>query len=142
MAISMGGDPTGPQLNVTPMIDVLLVLIIIFMVVSQSIREKGVAAQIPQPPAQNLPQPPVERTVVVQIAWGPDGRNTVLKINNETVPWGQLEPRLRDIFKTRAEKIAFVKGEDDVDFQDVAQVIGFAREAGVERVGLLTKAER
>jgi biopolymer transport protein TolR len=58
------------------------------------------------------------------------------------VPWEQLEPRLRDIFKTRAEKIAFVKGEDDVDFQDVAQVIGFAREAGVERVGLLTKAER
>ena len=142
MAISMRGGPTGPQMNVTPMIDVLLVLIIVFMVVSQSIQQKGVDAQIPQPPAQDTPQPPVDRTIVVQVGWSPDGHSTVFKINQETVPGEQLEPKLRDIFKTRAEKVAFVKGDDDVDFEYVAQVIGLAREAGVEHVGLLTKADR
>jgi biopolymer transport protein TolR len=138
MAISMGGDPTGPQMNVTPMIDVLLVLIIIFMVVNQSLKQTGVEAQVPQPPTRNSTQPPPDRTIVVQVAWSPDGHSTVLKINQDSVPWDQLEPRLHDIFKARAEKVAFVKGTNDVDFDYVAQVIGLAREAGVERVGLLT----
>jgi biopolymer transport protein TolR len=70
------------------------------------------------------------------VEWGPDG--AALKINQESVPWDRLAAKLRDIFKTRAERIAFVKGDNDVDFQYVAQVIGRAREAGVERVGLLT----
>jgi biopolymer transport protein TolR len=139
MAFSMGSGPSGPQMNVTPMIDVLLVLIIVFMVVSQSMRQTGVDAQIPQPPTQDLPQPPVDRTVVIQLGWGPDGHSAALKINEESVPWEQLEPKLHDIFKTRAERVAFVKGDHDVDFEYVAQVIGLAREAGVERVGLLTK---
>ena len=99
MAFSMGGGPSGPQMNVTPMIDVLLVLIIIFMVVSQSIQEKGLDAQIPQPPTQDSPQPPINRTIVIEVGWSPDGHSTVLKINQEAVPWEQLEPKLHDIFK-------------------------------------------
>jgi biopolymer transport protein TolR len=137
MAISMGGGPTGPQMNVTPMIDVLLVLIIIFMVVNQSMLQTGVDAQIPQPP-KDTPQPPPERTVVIQVAWGPDKHTAVYKINQEAVSVEQLEPRLRDIFKLRSEKVAFVKGDNDVDFEPVAQVIAMAREAGIDRVGLLT----
>jgi biopolymer transport protein TolR len=138
MAISMGGGPTGPQMNVTPMIDVLLVLIIIFMVVSQSLKQTGVDAQIPQPPKQDSPQPPPERTIVIQVAWGPDGHTPLYKINQEVVSMEQLQPRLHDIFKVRAEKVAFVKGDNDVDFEPVAQVIAMAREAGIDRVGLLT----
>jgi biopolymer transport protein ExbD len=138
MAISMGGGPTGPQMNVTPMIDVLLVLIIIFMVVSQSIQQQGLEAQIPQPPKQDSPTPPVERTIVIQVAWGPDGHTPAFKINQDPVAPEELESRLHNIFKTRAEKVAFVKGDGDVDFEPIAQVIGAAHEAGIDRVGLLT----
>jgi biopolymer transport protein ExbD len=133
-----GGGPSRPEMNVTPMIDVLLVLIIIFMVVNQSMLQTGVDAQIPQPPTKDSPQPQPERTVVIQVAWGPDGHTPVYKINQEEVSTEQLEPRLHDIFKMRAERIAFVKGDNDVDFEPVAQVIAMAREAGIDRVGLLT----
>jgi biopolymer transport protein TolR len=132
-----GGGPSRPEMNVTPMIDVLLVLIIIFMVVNQSMLQTGVDAQIPQPP-KDTPQPPPERTVVIQVAWGPDKHTAVYKINQEAVSVEQLEPRLHDIFKLRSEKVAFVKGDNDVDFEPVAQVIAMAREAGIDRVGLLT----
>jgi biopolymer transport protein TolR len=132
-----GGGPSRPEMNVTPMIDVLLVLIIIFMVVNQSMLQTGVDAQIPQPP-KDTPQPLPERTVVIQVAWGPDKHTAVYKINQEAVSVEQLEPRLHDIFKLRSEKVAFVKGDNDVDFEPVAQVIAMAREAGIDRVGLLT----
>jgi biopolymer transport protein ExbD len=125
-------------MNVTPMIDVLLVLIIIFMVVSQSLKQTGVEAQIPQPPKQDSPQPPVDRTIVIQVGWAPDGHTPVFKINQDPVKMEDLTPRLQEIFKMRAEKVAFVKGDGDVDFEPVAQVIGAAHEAGIDRVGLLT----
>jgi biopolymer transport protein TolR len=133
-----GGGPSRPEMNVTPMIDVLLVLIIIFMVVNQSMLKTGVDAQIPQPPKEDSPQPPPERTIVIQVAWGPDGHTPMYKINQEEVSREQLEPRLHDIFKMRAERVAFVKGDNDVDCEPVAQVIAMAREAGIDRVGLLT----
>jgi len=133
-----GGGPSRPEMNVTPMIDVLLVLIIIFMVVNQSMVKTGVDAQIPQPPNENTPQPPAERTVVIQVVWSAAKHTAVYKINQEAVSAEQLEPRLHDIFKMRAEKVAFVKGDNEVDFEPVAQVIAMAREAGIERVGLLT----
>ena len=72
------------------------------------------------------------------MVWSADKHTAVYKINQEAVSAEQLEPRLHDIFKMRAEKVAFVKGDNEVDFEPVAQVIAMAREAGIERVGLLT----
>jgi biopolymer transport protein TolR len=140
MAFSMaGGGPSHPQINVTPLIDVLLVLIIVFMVVVSLSKQKGLEAQIPQPAEdQNGPVAP-DRTIVIQVAWNRTDQPPLLKINQETVKWEDLQKRLHDIYKLRAERVAFVRGDDDVDFQYVAEVIDIAREAGVERVGLLTK---
>lgn len=131
-----GGSPT-PQINVTPLIDVLLVLIIVFMVVQSMSRQKGLEAQIPEPAKDSASPPPV-RTIVIQIEWSAKEKTALLKINQDAVSWNELEPRLQDIFKQRAERVAFVKGDNDVDFDYVAQVISLAREAGVDRVGLLT----
>lgn len=132
-----GGGPSNPQINVTPLIDVLLVLIIVFMVVVSMSKEQGLKADIPQPSNQSQAQP-VERTIVIQVAWNAQGE-PLLKVNQQSVSWEELEPRLRDIFKLRAEKVAFLRGDDDIDFRYVAEVIDLARHAGVDRVGLLTK---
>lgn len=140
MAMSMGGGGApGPQMNVTPLIDVLLVLIIILMViVAKSKPEyKGLDAQIPQPPADSAPPP--ERTIVIQLDDQSTAEKPLVKINQQPVAWAELQGRLRDIFKQRAEKVAFVQGEDGVDFEYVADVIDTARAAGVQRVGLLPK---
>jgi biopolymer transport protein ExbD len=75
------------------------------------------------------------------VVWSTQGQPPDLKINQEAVKWDDLQSRLHDIFKIRAERIAFVRGDDDVDFEYVADVIDIAREAGVDRVGLLTKAQ-
>jgi biopolymer transport protein TolR len=143
MAFSMaGGGPSNPQINVTPLIDVLLVLIIVFMVVVSMSKTKGLEAQIPQPAQDDKSQPvPIDRTIVIQVVWSKQGQEPALKINQEDVSWNDLHDRLHDIFKTRAERVAFVRGDDDVDFEYVADVIDIARDAGVDRVGLLTKAQ-
>ncbi|MGA8151307.1 MAG: biopolymer transporter ExbD [Terriglobales bacterium] len=134
-----GGGPSRPQINVTPLIDVLLVLIIVFMVVAMS-QKTGLRAQIPQPAPDSPNQPvPVDRTIVIQVVWGAQNQPPILKINQDAVQWEDLQSRLHDIFKLRAERIAFVQGDGDVDFQYVADVIDIARTAGVDRVGLLTK---
>lgn len=133
-----GGGPSNPQINVTPLIDVLLVLIIVFMVVVSMSKEKGLNAQIPQPAPNDAPSPS-ERTIVIQVTWPKSDQPPVLKINNEDVKWEDLQTRLHDIFKLRAERVAFVRGDDDIDFQYVADVIDLAHGAGVARVGLLTQ---
>jgi len=140
MAMSMaGGGASGPQMNVTPLIDVLLVLIIIFMVIVTQSKTKGLEAQVPQPPAENSAPPP-ERTIVVQLREASGkGEPPEVKINSEAVSWAELEPRLFDIFKQRAEKVLFVEGDDAVEFRFVADVISDARTAGVDRVGLMPK---
>jgi biopolymer transport protein TolR len=142
MAMSMaGGGAPGPQMNVTPMIDVLLVLIIIFMVIVMQSKTKGELAEIPQPAdsAKNSAPSP-ERTIVVQLQEGSGKDDTpVVKINSEGVKWTELESRLFDIYKQRAEKVAFVEGDDGVEFRFVAEVIDQAREAGVTTVGLMPK---
>jgi len=141
MAMSMaGGGPSAPQMNVTPLIDVLLVLIIIFMVIVTQSRTKGLEAQLPQPSDTTPSAPTAVRTIVIQLeeASGKDQPPTV-KINSQEVSWAELEPRLFDIFKQRAEKVAFVEGDDDVEFRFVADVIDQARQAGVDRVGLMPK---
>jgi biopolymer transport protein TolR len=132
-----GGGPCNPQINVTPLIDVLLVLIIIFMIVVTQQKEKGLDAQIPaQPQGQNQPAAP-ERTVVIQVVGDAQTEPPALRINQESVRWEDLTGRLQDIFKTRAERVAFVSGDDEVAFQYVADVIDIARNAGVNKLGLL-----
>jgi biopolymer transport protein ExbD len=124
-------------MNVTPLIDVLLVLLIIFMVITP-LTPKGLDALVPQPPKdQQKQQEPNDRTIVVQLMKGA-GDKPALKINQDDVTWENLEGRLNDIFKTRAEKVMFVKADPDLMFNDVAQVIDIAHNAGVDKVGLIT----
>jgi biopolymer transport protein TolR len=140
MAFSMaGGGPSGPQINVTPLIDVLLTLIVVFMIVVAMEQDKGERVQIPQPQTQQTPEQKQPRTIVIELLWTAKDQPPELKINGEQVKRDELEARLAEIFLKRAEKVAFVRGDDDVDFQDVADVIDVARHAGVQRVGLLTK---
>jgi biopolymer transport protein TolR len=134
-----GGGPLRAEINITPMIDVLLVLIIVFMVVVSMSKEKGLDAQIPQPAPNDPHQQSIDRTIVIQIDWSGEEKEPKVKINDESVGWANLQERLFDIFKQRAERVAFVKGDDDVDFQYVADAISIARTSGVEKIGLLTK---
>lgn len=139
MAFSMaGGGPSNPQINVTPLIDVLLVLIIVFMVVVSMSKEYKVDTQLPQTATENqLHQN--ERTIVIQVIWSSQSQVPALKINQDSVPWDDLKPQLERIFLGRAEKVVYVKGDGDLDFEYVAQVIAEAHNAGIGRVGLLTK---
>jgi biopolymer transport protein TolR len=136
-----GAGPPGPQMNVTPLIDVLLVLLIIFMLVVIEQKPTGLQAQIPQPaPPTALNLPPPDRTIVIQVHHAAAGaEHPQVKVNDETVAWDRLRERLRDIYAIRVERIAYVEADDDIDFQDVADVIAIARVAGVDRVGLLTE---
>jgi biopolymer transport protein TolR len=133
-----GGGPLRAEINITPMIDILLVLLIMFMVVVSMSEEKGLDAQIPQPATDQSPPQP-ERTIIIQIAWKGESQQPSLKINEDDVAWDKLHDRLSQIFNGRAERVAFVRGDDDVDFQYVADAIDIARSSGVNRVGLLTK---
>ncbi|PYX23280.1 MAG: hypothetical protein DMG87_06065 [Acidobacteria bacterium] len=88
---------------------------------------------------RNRQQSQQSRTIVIQIVWTTNGQPPALKINQENVRWEDLETRLAEIYLKRAEKVAFVRGDADVDFQYVADVIDVAHHAGVERIGLLTE---
>ncbi len=137
MAFSAGGGSSSAEMNVTPLIDVLLVLIIIFMIVVTQQKRTGLEAQIPQSEQKSAKDIFRDRTIVIQVVGGGKDQPPGLKINQEDVSWENLESQLHEIFKTRAERIAFVRGEDDVDFQYVADAIDLARAAGVSKVGLL-----
>src|SRR6476646_4253390 len=133
-----GGGPSRPEMNVTPLIDILLVLIIVFMVIVVTSKEYVVNTQLPEE-AKGEQSHQNERTIVIQIIWSQQQKAPLLKINQESVPWDDLEPKLARIFLSRAEKLAYVKGDNDLDFEYVAQVIAEAHNAGITRVGLLTK---
>jgi len=135
MGIHIGGSKGAiADMNVVPLIDILLVLLIIFMVITP-LTPKGLEALVPQPSPQNTKSDPdiIAKTIVVQVASG--GK---LKINQEDTSWDALGPRLELIFKERAEKVAFVKGDDNVLFADVARAIDIMRGSGVDKVGLIT----
>ena len=124
------------SMNVTPLIDVLLTLLVIFMIISP-ITPRGEDAQIPQPPPKHAPQQQNNRSVILQVLEGPNGQPE-LKINQQDVSWQNLDNRLVDIYKTRAQKVLFVKADSDVPWQDVATAIDDAHLVGIDHVGLIT----
>jgi biopolymer transport protein TolR len=137
MAFSTGGGGAMGEINVTPMIDILLVLLIIFMVIVP-VTPKGLDALVPQPPKNPQQQPPQnDRTIVVQVLYRP-GQTPAYKINDTDVNHGDLLGKLTDIYANRAERVMFVKGDDDVDFAYIADVIDIGKAANVDHIGLMT----
>jgi biopolymer transport protein TolR len=138
MAFSAGGGGgLSSDINVTPMIDILLVLLIVFMAITP-VSPKGLEALVPQPPKNNTPQQKENDTaIVVQILHG-NGGQPAYKINETDVQKADLAGKLQTIFSTRATKVMFVKGDKDLDFAPVANVIDIAKGAGVDHVGLIT----
>jgi len=137
MGMSGGGGGGGPvsEMNVTPMIDVLLVLLIIFMVI-QPTTPKGLEALVPQPPKNHdTPPPDNDRTIVVQVL---AGAVPTYKINDQAFAKSDLTSELTKIFSTRQEKVMFVKGDADLNFSSVAEVIGFGHAADVTNIGIIT----
>jgi len=137
MAMTMGGGGGySSDINVTPMIDVLLVLLIIFMVIVP-VTPKGLDALVPQPPKNPQQQQQNDRTIVVQVLYHP-GAAPTYKINENDVAHNDLLPRLTEIYANRAERIMFVKGDDDVNFSYIADVIDIGHAANVDHIGLMT----
>lgn len=137
MAMATGDTGSAKSdINMTPLIDVLLVLLIIFMIISNE-PPRGLESLVPQPPPPDAQAPPREddRTVVIQIA--ADGS---LKINDESTDAVLMGPRLEEIFKTRAERVVFVKADPSLEYRNVAQAIDIAKGAGIDKVGLMTPA--
>ncbi|WP_325387421.1 ExbD/TolR family protein [Edaphobacter sp.] len=124
------------EINVTPLIDVLLVLLIIFMVIVP-VTPRGLQTQVPQPPKNKTQDQPNDRTIVVQVQSNGAAPATY-KINDTDFSKAALEPKLEEIYAARAEKVMFVKGDKDLDFAKIAEVIDFGHKAGVETIAMIT----
>jgi biopolymer transport protein TolR len=137
--MGMSGGSSGgavSEINVTPLIDVLLVLLIIFMVIVP-VTPKGLDTLVPQPPKNKTQDQPNDRTIVVQVLSNGAGAPSY-KINDTSFNKQDIEPKLVEIFSARQEKVMFVKGDKDLDFSKVAEVIDFGHQAGVDNIGLIT----
>ncbi|HEY2039465.1 MAG TPA: biopolymer transporter ExbD [Edaphobacter sp.] len=137
--MGMSGGSSGgavSEINVTPLIDVLLVLLIIFMVIVP-VTPHGLDTLVPQPPKDKTQDQPNDRTIVVQVLSNGAGAPSY-KINDTSFNKQDIEPKLVEIFSARQEKVMFVKGDKDLDFSKVAEVIDFGHQAGVDNIGLIT----
>jgi biopolymer transport protein TolR len=127
MAMLVGGRGLKAEMNVTPMVDVLLVLLVIFMITPRPDKAHGIDTKVPQPVNQQQ-TPAIETTIVLQVMQGP-GVTAGLRLNREEVTWSNLSQRLRDIYKTRATKVIFIRGDKQVEFIHVVHAMDLAREA-------------
>jgi biopolymer transport protein TolR len=121
------------DINVTPFIDILLVLLVIFMTISPRI-PSGMVANVPQPPPPNRQQHDPDKVIVLSM-----NKNGVIRINQNEVEPTHLIEQLRDIFKSRGDRTIFVQADNELLFNDVAQLIDAAKGAGVEKLGLMTE---
>lgn len=133
--MGLGSDKTAAVINMTPLIDVVMVLLIIFMVLPHP--STGLKFDVPQPPLENQPAPPNPQHLVLRIQ-----ESGSIEINSQPVLLSQLSERLQSLFAVRPDGVLFVDGAKELQFEDVAHVIDIAHGVGVNRIGLLTAKQQ